>query len=173
MGDFIAYPRRLSARVVKAGVLHVNGNEVLDGFNYLAVEADLSKAAWNTVAKHELFTVTGLVRMRIIAEVMVAGDDTTGDTATIQLGTESDTDGFIEATQVDDLGAGELWYDTTPTTKFDTTSTVIIDKIINGEDVGYEIAGEAAKAGKITFHCWWEALNATGAVVAGTGSALA
>lgn len=140
--------------------------------NYLSVTADLSEVTWNTVATHELFTVTGLVRARIVAEVTATGDDTTTATATIQLGTDSDTDGFIAVTNVDDLTIGELWYDATPTVKFDTSSTVILDKIVNGEDIGFEIAGEAATAGTIVFHCWFEPLNATGAVVAGDGSAL-
>jgi len=140
--------------------------------NYLAVTADLSSATWNTVATHELFTVTGLVRVRIIAVVTTTGDDTTGDTSNIQLGTDGDTDGFIAATDVDDLLEDELWYDATPTTKFDTTSTVVIDKTVNTEDVGYEITGEAATAGVIVFHCWWEALDGTGAVVAGAGGAM-
>lgn len=140
--------------------------------NYLAVTADLSSATWNTVATHELFTVTGLARVRIVAEVTTTGDDTTGDTATIQLGTEGTTNGFIAATQVDDLLAGELWYDATPTTVFDTTSTVVIDKIINGEDIGFEIAGEAAVDGEIVFHCWWEPLKSGSTVVAGNGSAM-
>jgi hypothetical protein len=140
--------------------------------NYLSVTADLSEETWNTVATHELFTVTGLVRVRIIAEVTTTGDDTSGNTATIQLGTESDTDGFIAATEVDDLAEGELFYDATPTVKFDTTSSVVIDKIVNGEDIGFEIAGEAATAGVIVFHCWYEPLNATGAIAVGDGGAL-
>lgn len=140
--------------------------------NYLAVTVDLSNATWNTVAKHEILTVTGLVRLRILAEITVEGDDTSGNTATIQLGTESASNNFIAATQVDDLAVGELWYDATPTVKVDNTSSILLDKIVSGEDVGYEIAGEAAVAGTIIFHCWWEALNATGAVVAGAGGVL-
>lgn len=140
--------------------------------NYLNVTADLSSETWNTVATHELFTVTGLVRLQIVAEVITTGDDTSGDTATIQLGTENTTNGFITATQVDDLLAGEIWYDDSPTVIFDTTSVVVLDKIVNGEDVGFEIAGEAATDGAIVFHCWWTPLNATGNVVASDGSAM-
>ncbi|MFA5731859.1 MAG: hypothetical protein WC934_07630 [Acidithiobacillus sp.] len=152
---------------IKANSLNYNA------VNYLAATVDLSNATWNTVATHELLTVTGLVRLRILAEVTVEGDDTSGNTSKIQLGTESASNNFIAATDVDDLAVGELWYDATPTLKVDTTSTILIDKIINGEDVGYEITGEAAVAGTIVFHCWWEALNATGAVVAGAGGVLA
>ena len=140
--------------------------------NYLSVTADLSEATWNTVATHEVFTVTGLVRLRIIAEVTTTGDDTSGDTATIQLGTETTTNAFIASTQVDDLAEGELWYDATPTTKVDAFATVLQDYVVNGDDVGFEIGTEAATAGVIVFHCWWEPLNSTGNVVAGDGSAM-
>jgi hypothetical protein len=139
--------------------------------NYLAVTVDLSEETYNTVATHEILTVTGLVRLRILPVVTVDGDDTTGDTANISLGHESDTDNFIAATDVDDLAAGELWLNATPTeVAIDFTS--IIDKIVNGVDVGYEITGEAATAGTIVFHCWWEPLDANGNVVAGDGSAM-
>jgi hypothetical protein len=139
--------------------------------NYLSVEVDLSEETWNTVADHQLLEVTGLVRMRIIAEVTTTGDDTSGNTATIQLGTASATDGFIAATEVDDLAEGELFYDATPTVKFDTTSSVVIDKIVSGEDIYTEIAGEAATAGVILFHVWWEPLKSGSSVIAGDGSA--
>ena len=151
---------------INAGKIQYNST------NYIAVTADLSSATWNTVATHELFTVTGLVRMKVIAEVTVNGDDTSGDTSTIQLGTEDATNGWIAATQVDDLAAGEIWADATPTETNGNYSSLVFDKVVNAKDVGYEIANEAATAGTIIFHCWYEALNATGAVVAGDGSAM-
>lgn len=140
-----------------------------DTENYLAVTADLSSATWNTVATHELFTVTGLVRMRIVAEVTTNG---AGATATIELGHESDTDAFIATTTITDLAAGEIWIDATPTEVAGNTSTLLMDKIVNAVDIGYEIKTAAATAGAIVFHCWWEPLNSTGAVVAGAGGAL-
>jgi len=140
--------------------------------NYLAVTADLTSATWNTVATHELFTVTGLVRMRVVAEVVTTGDDTSGNTSTIQLGVEDSTNDWIAATEVDDLAAGEIWADATPTETNGNYSSLVFDKVVNGKDVGYEIAGEAATDGNIVFHCWWEALNGTGAVAAGDGSAM-
>jgi hypothetical protein len=151
---------------LKRGMVHYNNP------NYLAVTADLTSATFNTVATHELFTVTGLVRMRVIAEVTTTGDDTSGNTSTIQLGTEDATNGWIAATEVDDLAAGEIWADATPTETNGNYSSLVFDKVVNGVDVGYEIAGEAATDGVIVFHCVWEPINATGAVVAGDGSAM-
>ena len=140
--------------------------------NYLSVTADLTSATWNTVATHELFTVTGLVRMKVIAEVTTTGDDTSGNTATIQLGVEDSTDDWIAVTEVDDLASGEIWADATPTETNGNYTSLVLDKVVNVKDVGYEIAGEAATDGEIVFHCWWEALNSTGNVVVGDGSAM-
>jgi len=138
--------------------------------NYIAVTADLSDTGWKEVATHELLTITGLVKLRIIPEVTVTGDDTTGDTANIQLGHESDTDNFIGATDVDDMTEGDIWLSTTPDVVDDEADK--LSKIINGVDVGYEVTGEEATAGTIVFHCWWEALSDGASVVAGDGSAM-
>lgn len=140
--------------------------------NYLPIEVDLAETGWSEVASHELLTITGLVRLRIIPEVTETGDDTSGDTATVSLGHESDTDNFIADTKVDALANGEIWTDATPT-EVANDFTSIIDKIVNNVDVGYEIKGEPPTAGIITFHVWWEKINSTGNVVAGAGGSMA
>lgn len=150
-----------------------NGYLTANAPNYLSVTANLGTSTWNTVASHEVFTVSGMVHVRIIAECTETGNDTSGDTSTIQLGFAGATDDLIAATQVDDLAAGELWYDATPATSYDTVANVVLERIVNnGIDIGYEIAGEAATDGTLVFHCWWEPLNATGAVTAGAGGTL-
>lgn len=137
--------------------------------NYIAVTADFTSATWNTVATHEVFTVTGLVRMKVIAEVTGNG---AGATATIELGNEGDTDLWIPTTTITDLADGEIWADATPTEVDGNYSSLVFDKVVNDVDIGYEIKTAAATGGSIVFHCWYEALNSTGAVVAGDGSAL-
>lgn len=143
-----------------------------DNPNYIKVTADLSSATWNTVASHEIATVTGLVRMKLIAEVTTTGDDTSGNTSTIQLGVEGTTNDWIAATEVDDLAEGELWNDATPTVAQGDTSSYMFDKLVNGLDIGYEIAGEAATAGVIDFHIFWLPISSDGSVVAGAGGSL-
>lgn len=135
----------------------------------MPVTADFTSATWNTVATHEIFTVTGLVRMKVIAEITGNG---AGATATIELGNEGDTDLWIPTTTITDMAAGEIWIDATPTELDGASSSLIFDRLVNGVDIGYEIKTAAATGGSIVFHCWWEAKNATGAVVAGDGSAL-
>jgi hypothetical protein len=140
--------------------------------NYFTVTADLTSATWNTAAAHEIAVVTGLVMVSILAQVTDTGDDTSGDTATIALGVEDATAAMIAATEVDDLLAGELWYDTTPTTTAEAVATALLRWIVNGSDIGYTIAAEAAIAGTIVFHIWWVPLSSDATVAAGAGGAL-
>ena len=151
-----------------------NGMPVLDeirynNVSYLTVTADFTSATWNTVASHELFTVTGDVRVRVIAKSTGAG---TGATATAKLGIAGGLT-WIAATTITDMAANEWWYDTTPTTTQDTTATVMFDKLIaNGQDIGYEIETAAATGGGVIFHCWWQPISSDGAVVVGAGGTL-
>lgn len=143
---------------------------------YLAVTADMSSAVWNAAASQEVFTVTGLVRMRMWIECTGTLIDA-ADGADIQFGVEGATNAFIAATGAAGKGGvglatGELWYDTSPTTVYDTAANVMMDYVINGLDVGYEITGAALTGGSLVFHCVWEPLNATGNVAAGSGGAL-
>lgn len=138
-----------------------------DNSNYLAVPITFAAGTTGSVATHEIFTVTGLVRVKIIAVCTV---NLAGATATIKLGTENNTAAFIAQTTGTDIDAGELWYDATPTTTEDTTSTVVLDKVVNAADIGYEVETAALSAGAITFHCWYTPLDSTGAVVVADGT---
>jgi len=116
---------------------------------------------WETVATHEVFTVTGLVRVRLWCECTV---DLTGG-GTVQYGTATSTTDFIAATTATGIDAGEIWHTSTPADRA-LTSSVIFDYIINGTDIGFEVVTTAITAGTIVFHCVWDALNSTGNVTA-------
>jgi hypothetical protein len=136
--------------------------------NYLAVTADFSSATWNTVATHEILTVTGAVRLRILPECTVGL--ASGGAGQIQLGTEAGTASFVAVTVATGIDAGDVWLSASAEASIAASS--LVDQIVSAVDVGYEIQIAALTAGTIVFHCWWEPLNATGAVVAGDGSAL-
>lgn len=136
--------------------------------NYRKVTADFSSATWNTVAKHEILTVTGPNRVIIIPVCIV--DLTSGGAATIQLGHESTTDALIAATTATDIDQDEFWFTTTPA-KFAAKSAVL-DCIVNGLDIGYEILVAALTGGQIDFHIWTVPLANGALVTSGTGSAL-
>lgn len=142
--------------------------------HYLAVTAAFTGAAaatWATDATHEVFTVTGICRLRMW--VAVEDDvDSAGHAATLTFGNAADPDAYITATDEEALDADELWYDDTPTTSEDTFANVVIDRVSNGVDIGYEIDVEACTTGSLIFHCVWEPLSAGASVVAGAGGAL-
>lgn len=140
--------------------------------NYLSVTATMTSATWNTETTHEVFTVTGLVRLRMWIEC-TTNVTSSGGGATLTFGPETLGTGIIAATGEDDIDAGELWYDDSPTTAYDTYANAVFDYVVNGLDIGYDIDGEALTAGVLVFHCVWEPLNSTGNVTAGAGGALA
>lgn len=148
-----------------------------DAPSYLAVTATMSSATWNTAAKHEVFTLTGLVRLRLLIECTTTLTDA-ADGASIQFGHETTTDAFIASTGAAGAGgntiaAGEIWCDTSPAEIAGDPATLALDRIVgNGLDVGYEITGAALTGGVLVFHCWWVPIGSTGAVVAGAGGVL-
>jgi len=139
--------------------------------NFLSVTADMTSATWNTQASHEILTVTGVVRVRIVPYCTGTLTDT-GDAGTIQLGVDGDTDAFIAVTDSDDIVTNELWHDATPTTFTDATTDAVRDFIVSDKDIGYEIGGEALTGGSLVFLVWWDPLSSDGNCSAGAGGAL-
>jgi hypothetical protein len=161
-----------------AYVFRNHGSEALNvnAGNHIAVTADMTSATWNAATTQEVFVVTGLVRMRMWIECTDTLVDA-ADAVDICFGHETDTDAFIATTGAAGKGGstistGELWYDNTPTTLYDTFANVVMDYVINGLDVGYEITGAALTGGSLVFHCIWEPLNSSGNVAAGAGGPL-
>lgn len=141
--------------------------------NYLGVTADFTSATWNTVAAHEILTVTGAAHIIILPEVK--GTITSaGGTATLILGDETTTNSLITSSDAEGLAVGEWWFDATVTRTLAASSIFrALDFVVaNGKDIGYTIGTEALTGGSILFHVWWEPIDATGAVAAGAGGAL-
>lgn len=145
--------------------------------NHIVVTATMTSATWNTAASHEVFTVTGTVRMWLWNLCTGTLTDA-ADAADIQFGVAGATDAFIAATAAAGKGgagiaAGEIWCDATPAETYGAASSLILDKIVSGGlDVGYEITGAALTGGVIDFHCVWAPLDDTGNVTAGAGGTL-
>ena len=144
--------------------------------NYLSVTATLTAAGvWEQVAKHEVFTVTGVVRARMWIECTTTLEDA-GDAARIQFGHSALTNAFIASTAAATAGAtliaaGTLWCDTGPLAA-ELTSTAIMDWVVVDNDIGFEVTGADFTAGVLVFHCVWEPLSPTGNLVAGPGTTL-
>lgn len=141
----------------------------------LTLEVDFSSATWNTVATHELFTVTGLVHCKLL---MCCTEDLAG-AGNLQIGHALDTDLFqVSTAQVDfDIGelinvAGTPTLTCAPLLDGFTANGAIRDFIIYDTDIGLEITGAAATAGKIIFCLWWSAIITGSSVTFGAGGVL-
>ena len=136
-----------------------------DNLRYAQLLITFDASTTGAVATHPIFTVTGLVRIRMVIECIT---DLTegGATATIALGVTNTTNAFIAVTDAVDIDAGHLWYGATPDTNNDF-DTAVLDKVINGEteDIVYAVAAETITGGVIIIHYWWEALDENGSVV--------
>jgi hypothetical protein len=130
--------------------------------NYGAITVAFDPLTNGAIGVHKLLEVDGVVRIRFLIECTV---DLAGAGATVELGLNSDTDAFILTTTATDIDAGELWVDETPTETYGNYSSIVFDKIINDDDVEYEIKVADITGGELVLHYWWEALNADGDVV--------
>lgn len=147
--------------------------------NYITLSVDLTSATWNTAAAHEILTVTGNIRLKIMVECTETLTDA-ADAATLTLGDEITPAGIIASTSAggagaaNQLDAGEFWIDATPADVSPVAeSSVILDFVVlQGADVGYTIGGEALTDGTLIFHMWWYPLDSTGAATVGAGGAL-
>ncbi len=151
---------------LKTGDLYPSGRDTLT--------IDLvTGSGWETVAVHEVLTVTGDVQLRFW---LICTESLTGSN-TIQFGNATATDAYIASTTKTDLIAGEYWIDATPAETVDGTDweAGAIGRIITGGvDVGYEIVTAAATDGTIMLLYEWQALTPAGRIVKQTtgGTAL-
>ena len=137
--------------------------------NHIAVPADMTSATWNAVGTHEVFQVTGMVRVRTWVECTAI--HSSHDTATLQVGFESETTAMLGTTVATYFAPG-FWIDRDLTGVYAASSTCMIDRMSWGGDIGYEIGVEAILSGTLIFHCVWEPLSAGATVVAGAGGPL-
>ena len=162
---------------------------VLGGFphvnrpNRLSKSIDMSSATWNTVASHEVFSVTGSVRFRIIMRCSASLTDG-ADGAYIQVGIAGDTDLIVPSIGAAGAGGssvatGNFIYQTAgagPTGATGLSYSAAMNDLVyylgGGTDIGYEITGAALTGGTLEFDLYWEPLDSTGNVTIGDGSSL-
>jgi hypothetical protein len=78
---------------------------------------------------------------------------------------------MIAATTALNIDADELWYDDTPAA-VNTPANVILERVVNGVDLGYEVKVAALTGGTVVFELWWEGLSDGGHITAGVGGSL-
>ena len=132
------------------------------------VTADGASATWNTVASHEIATVTGAVEIMVICNAIATL--TSGGAATLCLGVEGATNAAIADTVFSTIATDTFWHGTTPAKYFAKATTPNFNT--NEMDVGYEIKGAAVTGGSIKFTILWRPLESGATVVAGAGGTL-
>ena len=128
---------------------------------------DASVTAW-TVAAHALFTVTGLVKCRLIGDVSETLTEGTGD-ETIEAGIAGDTACLIAQLAAPlTLAAGDIWGN--PTTSTAIKSVVPSEWVfIADTDIDLVVAGTTGiNDGTVTFYLEWEPISPGASVVAAT-----
>ena len=150
----------------------------LNGYqNLTEVSLDFTVAAANTVASHEVFTVTGTVKYEVLYVCIT--DLTSGGSATIQFGREGATDSVAASQAFSGIDAGEIIIP--GGTNAPITASVTSDQnatagrgsdYVSGLDLGYEIGTAALTGGTMKAYCWWTPITSDGLVAAGALGAL-
>lgn len=109
-----------------------------------------------------IFTVTGLVRVRLFAKVIT--DLTSGGSATVEVGTAKNTAGLIAQTAFSTLDADEIWHDATPDASVELDSVVTMRLV--SQDIKELIATATVTGGSMEYSLLWQPVSADGNVVA-------
>lgn len=111
---------------------------------------------------HTLFTVTGIVAVKIFAicETTVTIDAT----ATLEVGTAINTAGLIAQTAGDAIDVNEIWHDASPDSSVEA-STVVAERLVN-QDIQGKTDTANILTGVIKYICLWHPISKDGRVVA-------
>lgn len=140
----------------------------MDGGKWNACSKSITYVAGTTgaIATSTLFTVTGVVRVRIVA--LCGTTLTSGGSPTIEVGTAITTAGLLpQVANATGIAAGELWHmqDGTVDASVEAESTAFITKVVS-QNIAQKIASATVTAGVLTYYCFWQPLSPDGTVVA-------
>jgi hypothetical protein len=133
------------------------------GLGRITIKAVVFAAATTgSVAVHNLFTVTGLVKLKIFG--VCSEDLASGGASTVEVGTTLNTAGLIALTTSTTIDSGDIWNAAAPAS--DYVSSTLSEFLVNATTIKYEIKVDTVTDGTITFYCIWTPLDSTGSVVA-------
>lgn len=116
-----------------------------------------------------LFTVTGLVKVKLIA---VCGTSCTGAGSTDEVGITGATAIFMPITTMTSLDAGHVWLNNaTPATYFisgeaQAAADNLPEYVLNGNDIIMTTKTANTEAGQVDFYCIWSPLSTDASVTA-------
>ena len=136
----------------------------VDGGTWYACNKAITYAAGSTGAASAktIFTVTGLVRVRIFA--VCTGTLTSGGAATITVGTAITASGLIASITATNLATGEIWHDATPDASVEA-ETVSAVRLVS-QDIKETIGTTTVTGGSIKYTVLWQPVSDDGMVVA-------
>lgn len=127
--------------------------------------------AWDDVGFNRILTVTGLVRVRIIPEIVTGLAGGTN----ISLGSVGNTASMRALTAVGLLDTGHIWLSgiqsLTDAPWLGGALPNNTDFIVNGVNIGHTVTGSELTAGNIIYHIWVTSLSPNSGAVAGAGEA--
>lgn len=141
---------------------------MMDGGKWNACTKSITYAAGSTGAASAktIFTVTGVVRVRIVAKCGTTL--TSGGTPTIQVGTATTGAGLLpQVANATGIAAGEMWHmqDGTVDASVETESSAFITKLVS-ENIKETIGTTTITGGVLTYSLFWQPVSADGTVVA-------
>lgn len=101
-----------------------------------------------------LFKVTGTVAMRLFAR---CNEDLVGPSATVELGTATNTNALIDVTTAEDLKEGLIWHDDAPANSIEQAS--VLQDFILAEDLQLSVDEADVTAGELEFTAIWKPLS--------------
>jgi len=136
----------------------------VDGGQWFACNKAITYAAGTTgaVSAKTIFTVTGLVRVRLFAKCTATL--TSGGAATVEVGTTTNTAGLIAQTTATNIATNEIWQDATPDASVELETTR--PTYLVSEDIKEKIATTTVTGGSMQYACVWQPVTADGMVVA-------
>lgn len=106
---------------------------------------------------YTLFKISGTVLVRVVA-FCTENITNVGDSQ-ISVGVDGNQESIIPLTVSTDIVSGELWYDSTPTTKVDTSDNIAEYIVANGKDIKLYVTVKNVKTGKLSFIVSWYPLS--------------
>ena len=117
-----------------------------------------------SVGSHALFTVTGAVRLRVIAHCTTSLTIQAG--ATLEVGYVGATTAFIALTAGDTIDVGEIWHDATSDAIIEANSVYTTYYLGGSTDITFDVRTDTIDTGVIEFVCEYEPVTTGATVVA-------
>jgi hypothetical protein len=146
--------------------------------NRLQVNVDFSSATWNTVATHEVFTLTGVCCGWLFYHV--TDELTSSGAATVAFGDATGTGSYSAAQTYANLVTDALVIPASTVGNYSTMTNFFFSPAASRHgsfvsasvDFGFQIASAALTGGTLKAYCFWTPVSSDGLIVAGAGGAL-